>query len=79
MLGVLVQQRLDQRFCCPRLANRNDMQPEQGGFRIQGVEAVAFSNVLQILGLLARTPREPDPDQRLGKVEEQRVDQAVPW
>ena len=83
MIRELVEQRLDQRFRRPRLADRNGVQPKQTRRYRLLRKPVAFADVAQILGLLARAPGQAQPDERLQQVKQCGIDQAShqrnPW
>ena len=70
MVRVVVEQRLDQRLGSARFADRNDVQPEQALWGVLRIKTVAFAEMLQILRLLARSPRQAQPDKRLDEIGE---------
>ena len=76
MCRISVEQGFDQGLGSARLTDRDDMQPEQQSGWSGRVKAVTFTQMIQVLGLPARAPSEAQPDQRLGKIKEKRVDDA---
>lgn len=64
---VAIQQRFDQGLDGSRLADRDGVYPDQRAVRAWRKEAVAFAEMMQVVGLTASPPEQAQPDQRQGE------------
>ena len=76
MLRPARLQAFDQGLGSARFPNRDGMHPDQLARHRLAVKTIALAKVVQILGLLAATPQQAQPDQRRDQVKQQRIEET---